>query len=324
MKYRFTINQAVSVGRWIPVLALLTACGDVGEISEGGAPHGTTPAVMTSTFESSAPENEAVLSVPPEKVTVSFTAPVLAGSEIVVWRNKAPVPTDAVEIAEDGLSASVAIHPPLPATGVYGVAYSAVSGAATESGLFVFYVELGEYQGQALTSLGEFRDNSIKGPTYVDTDDYELEITGLVKNPLRLTYAEVLEFASESRVMDMNCVEGWTVSPLWTGVPIMELIEAAEPQDGAVSLIFTAIDGYDDFLPISYVEEHDIMLAHTLNQVTLPAARGFPFQVAAEGKWGYKWVKWLKKIEVSNVETYEGFWEAYGYSVDGDLDKPFR
>jgi DMSO/TMAO reductase YedYZ molybdopterin-dependent catalytic subunit len=177
--------------------------------------------------------------------------------------------------------------------------------------------------GQDLSSLGEFRDNSIKGPIYVDLDQYELEITGLVKNPMRLTYQEVLDFGSESRVMDMNCVEGWTVSPLWTGVPIMELIRAAEPLDGAVSLIFTAIDGYDDFLPISFVEEHDTMLAHTLNQVTMPAARGFPFQVAAEGKWGYKWVKWLTKIEVSSLETYEGFWEKFGYSTDGDLDKPF-
>ena len=324
MNHMPLIDHALRAARWIPFLALLTACGDLQEIPDYGAPSGTTPAVETSTFESSSPENWAVMSVPPEKVTVSFTTPVLAGSEITVWLNKVPVPADATEVAEDGLSMSVAIRPPLPAFGVYDVEYTAVTGAGTESGLFVFFVEILSYKGQQLSSLTKFRDNSIKGPIYVDLEEYELEITGLVKNPLKLSYYEVLDFANESRVMDMHCVEGWTVSPLWTGVPIMELIEAAEPLEGAVSLIFTAIDGYDDFLPISFVEEHDVMLAHTLNLVTMPAERGFPFQVAAEGKWGYKWVKWLKKIEVSNLETYEGFWEGFGYSIDGDLDKPFR
>jgi DMSO/TMAO reductase YedYZ molybdopterin-dependent catalytic subunit len=65
------------------------------------------------------------------------------------------------------------------------------------------------------------------------------------------------------------------------------------------------------------------LLAYTMNGVTLPAERGFPFVVVAEAKWGYKWVKWVTEIELSNDPTYKGYWESFGYSNNGDLDQPF-
>ena len=37
-----------------------------------------------------------------------------------------------------------------------------------------------------------------------------------------------------------------------------------------------------------------------MNNVTIPPERGFPFMLVAESKWGYKWIKWVTKIEVSN------------------------
>jgi DMSO/TMAO reductase YedYZ molybdopterin-dependent catalytic subunit len=42
----------------------------------------------------------------------------------------------------------------------------------------------------------------------------------------------------------------------------------------------------------------------------------------AEGKWGYKWARWITKIEFSANPDYRGFWESRGYSNKGDLDKP--
>ena len=34
--------------------------------------------------------------------------------------------------------------------------------------------------------------------------------------------------------------------------------------------------------------------------LTLPADRGFPFQVVAESKFGYKWAKWITRMELSS------------------------
>jgi DMSO/TMAO reductase YedYZ molybdopterin-dependent catalytic subunit len=64
---------------------------------------------------------------------------------------------------------------------------------------------------------------------------------------------------------------------------------------------------------------NDILLAYKMNNVTLPPERGFPFQVVAEDKWGYKWVKWVTKIEISGDPNYKGYWESNGYDNNGDI-----
>ena len=48
--------------------------------------------------------------------------------------------------------------------------------------------------------------------------------------------------------------------------------------------------------------------------------RGFPFQLVAEQKWGYKWIKWITKIELSNDPNYKGYWESRGYNNNGDVN----
>ena len=53
-------------------------------------------------------------------------------------------------------------------------------------------VEVKNYQGQKLSSVNDFRENSIKGPQYINISTYHLEVTGLVQNPRNYTYDEVL------------------------------------------------------------------------------------------------------------------------------------
>ena len=65
------------------------------------------------------------------------------------------------------------------------------------------------------------------------------------------------------------------------------------------------------------------MIAYKMNNITLPAERGYPFQLVAENKWGYKWIKWITEIEISNNPDYQGYWETRGYSNTGNLDEPF-
>jgi DMSO/TMAO reductase YedYZ molybdopterin-dependent catalytic subunit len=64
------------------------------------------------------------------------------------------------------------------------------------------------------------------------------------------------------------------------------------------------------------------LLAYKINNLTLPPERGFPFQLVAEDKWGYKWIKWVTSIELSNDTNYKGFWEKQGYSNKGDFKGP--
>jgi DMSO/TMAO reductase YedYZ molybdopterin-dependent catalytic subunit len=184
--------------------------------------------------------------------------------------------------------------------------------------------EVREYQGQDLSSINDFRENSIKGPQHVDAASYRLEIAGLAGNPASYTYDEVLNgYDNYEKVVRLNCVEGWAVNLLWEGVLVRDLLAGAAPLPEANTIIFHAHDGYTTSFPIEYVYDNDILMAYKMNDVTLPPERGFPFQLVAESKWGYKWIKWITKIELSDDEDYRGFWESRGYSDSGDLDKSF-
>ena len=183
--------------------------------------------------------------------------------------------------------------------------------------------EVREYRGAKLSSVEDFRENSIKGPQYVDETAYRLTVTGLVATPLRLTYTQVLNRQTYDKVVRLNCVEGWSVDIWWEGVLVSDLLDAAGAEPGAKVIIFRAADGYSSSLPISYVRDNDILLAAKMNGVKLPPERGFPFQLVAEDKWGYKWVKWVEEIEVSNDTSFRGYWEQRGYSNDGSLDESF-
>jgi DMSO/TMAO reductase YedYZ molybdopterin-dependent catalytic subunit len=200
---------------------------------------------------------------------------------------------------------------------------AACAGAPNPSFAALQSVEIREYNGQPLDDLvGAFRENSIAGVQHVSLDGYHLEITGLVSKPLQLTYDQVLDHPHYKKVVTLHCVEGWDATILWEGVRIDDILAQAGVEDGAPVVIFHAVDGYTSSLPLEYVRKNNIMLAFAMNGVTLPAERGFPFQVVAESKWGYKWVKWVDRIELSDDTSYHGYWEVRGYNNDGDQSGP--
>ncbi len=184
--------------------------------------------------------------------------------------------------------------------------------------------EIREYEGADLSSINDFRENSIKGPQEINVDSYMLRITGLVKNSTNYTYDEVLNtYQHYKKVVTLDCVEGWSVTILWEGLLLSELLTEAEPLADAEVVIFHAYDGYTTSLPIDYIIDNDILIAYKMNDVVLPPERGFPFQLVAESKWGYKWIKWITEIELSDDVDYRGYWESRGYSNSADLDDSF-
>jgi DMSO/TMAO reductase YedYZ molybdopterin-dependent catalytic subunit len=185
-------------------------------------------------------------------------------------------------------------------------------------------VEINEYQGENLGSIYDFRENSIKGPQYISKNDYKLIISGLVKQKINLTYNEIInDFKHYKKLVTLNCVEGWSVKILWEGILIKDLINLTNITNNASTLIFHAYDGYTTSLPLNYILDNNIIIAFKMNNVTIPPERGFPFQLVAEGKWGYKWVKWITEIEISDNELFEGYWESRGYSNNADLNQSF-
>jgi DMSO/TMAO reductase YedYZ molybdopterin-dependent catalytic subunit len=184
--------------------------------------------------------------------------------------------------------------------------------------------EVREYQGENLSSVNDFRENSIKGPQYVDIENYQLEVTGLVASPASYSYDEVIEgYQNYKKVVTLNCVEGWDAKILWEGVLVSGLLAEAKPLPEAKVVIFHAYDGYTTSLPLDYIMDNDILMAYKMNEIPLTPERGFPFELVAESKWGYKWIKWVTAIELSDDVNYRGYWEDRGFSNTADLDEGF-
>jgi DMSO/TMAO reductase YedYZ molybdopterin-dependent catalytic subunit len=179
-------------------------------------------------------------------------------------------------------------------------------------------LEIQEYEGKLLDPAIGPRDNSISGVQNIDISNYKLVISGLVENKVSLTYEEVLELTSYTRLITLHCVEGWAATILWEGVLLSDLIDLGEAKSSANTVIFHAEDGYTTSLPYDVIKDRQLILAYKANGIDLPNEMGYPFIVVAENKLGYKWARWVTKIELSSDRSYKGYWETLGYNNDAE------
>ena len=185
-------------------------------------------------------------------------------------------------------------------------------------------VEVRSYQGEDLSSVRDFRENSIRGPQHIEIASYRLTVTGLTNRTAVYTYDEILaKFPGYKKIVTLHCVEGWDATILWEGILVRGILKDAGIDPRANTVVFTARDGYTTSFPLSYFTDRDILMAYRMNNVTVPDERGYPFTLVAEDKWGYKWIKWIEKIELTNDPSYRGYWEQRGYSNAGDLNRSF-
>ncbi len=184
----------------------------------------------------------------------------------------------------------------------------------------LYPAEIREYQGENLSSISDFEENSIKGPQHINESTYSLTITVLVNKTVEFSYNDVINgFQKYQKVITLHCVEGWSVKILWEGFLLKDLLNEAGITPEAVNVIFYAYDGYSTSLPLNYILEKNILVAYKMNGLTLPPERGFPFELVAESKYGYKWIKWITAIELSDNTNYTGYWESRGFSNDANV-----
>lgn len=185
-------------------------------------------------------------------------------------------------------------------------------------------VEATEFMGVQLTPISQQRNNALAGTQFIDRGTYKLVVDGLVDRPLSLSYDDLLAYSQVSKLTDLNCVEGWDFTAKWTGPTLDSLFADAGVKPEAKIAIFHTADvpqGYSS-LDLDYIHDNNIIIALKLNDITLPPERGFPFQVVAESKFGYKWAKWVTRIEISDDTDFRGYWEGYGYNNNADISGP--
>ena len=198
---------------------------------------------------------------------------------------------------------------------------SSTTDAISQATLSRFRIgEIKEFQGKFLDPAIGPRDNSIKGIQQVDITKFSLTVDGLVDQPQQLSYDEAKALPAYERLITLHCVEGWQATILWKGILIDDLLKKAGVQPAAVTVIFHGVDGYTTSLPLALVRERQMILAHSANGLPLPPQMGYPFIVVAEDRLGYKWARWVDRIELSSDKNYRGYWEMFGYNNDASID----
>jgi DMSO/TMAO reductase YedYZ molybdopterin-dependent catalytic subunit len=163
--------------------------------------------------------------------------------------------------------------------------------------------------------VGGWRIYTISGSMPVfDPNSWRLEIDGLVRRKLSLSYDMLLRLPRAEQVSTFHCVTGWTVDDVrWAGVRFRELLELAQPLPAAKALRFVSMEvPYTDSLTLEQALLPDVMLAYELDGKPLSRPHGAPARVVIPEMYGYKGVKWLTRIELV-AEQPTGYWEGLGY-----------
>jgi hypothetical protein len=146
--------------------------------------------------------------------------------------------------------------------------------------------------------------------------DWQLTVTGIVKNPLTLNWTEITALPKTIVPAALICVDfpnKILLQGYWGGVKLDTLIELAESSPSVAKVAFYAADGYSTDLTIETAKRNDTILAYELNSTSLNDLR-----LVVPGKWGYKWISQITNIELVDY-NYLGRWESAGYPDDADI-----
>ena len=166
-----------------------------------------------------------------------------------------------------------------------------------------------------LLPVGGWRIYTISGSMPIfDEGSYRLEITGLVRNPVQLTYAQLRALPQAHQVSTFHCVTGWSVDNVrWGGVRFRDLLALAEPLPSAKAIRFVSLEQpYNDSLSLDQARLPNVMLAVDMDGQPLSRPHGSPARVVIPEMYGYKGVKWLTKMELVDHQP-TGYWEGLGY-----------
>ena len=177
-------------------------------------------------------------------------------------------------------------------------------------------------RGKKPSSLRYYQDGP---PASVDLSAWSLEVCGLGVNGIELSFEDILRLPQVQHDRRMVCVCNWSIRELWQGVLLSDVLRLADMGDPhglylkQVSIGTPEKGTYEATIPLEKALENEALLCHSLNGSPLPMERGYPLRLVDFNLYGYKNVKGLKKIEVTDV--YElGKWEKKaGYSLDGTI-----
>ena len=169
-------------------------------------------------------------------------------------------------------------------------------------------------------------DTSLLTPI-VDTAGWTLRIHGMVDRETVLTWEELIGLPMFEQYVTISCVSNEVGGRLvgnakWTGVRLRDVLEMAGVQAGADQLVGRSVDGWTAGMPTAWVMDpsREPMIAVKMNDEPLPPAHGFPARLIVPGLYGYvSATKWLKELELTTLDSFDGYWVPLGWSKLGPI-----
>jgi DMSO/TMAO reductase YedYZ molybdopterin-dependent catalytic subunit len=158
----------------------------------------------------------------------------------------------------------------------------------------------------------------------VDLAAWDFRVFGLVEEPLRYTYADILAMPRERMVVDIHCVTGWSkLDTVWEGVKFRTFMGEVSPRPEARYVLVHAEAGFTANLPLETLLADDVMMAYRYDDADLAPEHGWPLRLVVPSKYFWKSAKWIRGLEFMAQDRL-GFWERNGYNNHADPWKEER
>ncbi len=135
-------------------------------------------------------------------------------------------------------------------------------------------------------------------PQLIDVDAYTLEITGLVDQPLSLTYDQLRCMPKVTDTPTLVCPQTFFDTAEWSGVRLAYILKLVGVQEGATYVRMKGADGYYANISLEDAMRPESFLAYEWEGEPLPIMHGFPLRAVLPDIYGSQWVKWLLEIEI--------------------------
>jgi len=141
--------------------------------------------------------------------------------------------------------------------------------------------------------------------------DWLLSIDGMVARPGTFSLAQLKSYPSRSQITQLACEEGWSYIAEWTGVPLSHVLELVGVQPQARYVAYFSIDpDWWESIDMADALHPQTFLAYGLNGDELPVGNGGPLRLRLPRQLGYKSVKFITRMTVT--DSLKGFGKGLG------------
>jgi DMSO/TMAO reductase YedYZ molybdopterin-dependent catalytic subunit len=131
--------------------------------------------------------------------------------------------------------------------------------------------------------------------------DWRLTIDGLVARPTSFSLADLQRFPARSQITMQACEAGWSFIAEWTGVPLSYMLSLVGVRPQAKYVVFFPFDNSWDSLDMPDAWHPQTLLAYGMNGQQLPTSHGAPVRLRVARQLGYKSIKYLASITVTDT-----------------------